>query len=208
MEVWGGSRTVDSRSVFPAGPAQGALVCKVRTAQAGMQAFSASVPSNVPAPTSTPGRKLPTLQSPEKLPLVGSGSLLQCVPQFLLRGGSRAEVGQGQLKATEVPLYRHCSQDWAGRSLLSSFPTEQNLSNQPSGASPWEVQSWDQGSGERIGGGGQPARPPRHRLLLTWVPSTADARVKSWCRPLPLPWICGKFSLQPPGYAPRSFKRP
>lgn len=51
-----------SGPVFPAGPAQGALVYEVRTAKAGMWTaceLRASVPFYVPAATSTQGRKLP-----------------------------------------------------------------------------------------------------------------------------------------------------
>lgn len=128
---------------------------EVRTAQAGVSSLCLSS-LLCACTTTTQGRKLPT---------VGPGCPFQCVPQFLLKGRSRAEVCQDRLIATEVPLYHCHTQDWAGRSLPSSFPIGKSLSNPPPGASPWETPKLGPRALERArrGWGFSQPGPPQYR---------------------------------------------
>lgn len=87
--------------------------------------------------------------------------------------------------ATEEPLYGCHTQDWAGGSLSSSFPTGKRLSS-PSPV-PGKIQSWAPLERARRGWGlsqsGLPDTDSSHQLLLNQVPSTADHRREAGAGP-------------------------
>lgn len=99
--------------------------CELQCYMGQMQALTASVS---PLDTCTyfyPG--LPTVQSPERLPLAGPGHSLQCMTQALPEGGAGAEVCQDQLRVTEYLPTTITPRPGLASSLTSSLPTGRSL---------------------------------------------------------------------------------